>query len=375
MARLAAVRVTGRLARAGLAAGLLALAAGVLVWGAERLPLLDRLVFGYDWHNYWVMFQGGWPDYAAVDVFNPPWTLLLLLPLGALSFKAGWALLTLLNLIVLLVSVPPRAAGRPDLPAIAALLFAFWTLRHLADGNLAVFMVGGFLLLDAGWRRGSPWLLAAGLVLATAKPQESALALVALGIMLVRDWPPRRWALAGGLALAGMLPALALLGAGWLARLLPGAELAPSVARLETNISLAALTAAGAPGWARPLAGAAVLAGSTGVIVRRWRDLAFTRPLAGLLIAAALLLSPYANGASLAVLLAVGVVPLLRERPALGWALLALAYLPYLTLVPNTASGWPEAWQMLYVAGLWAALGWHVAATPLRDARPAEAGR
>lgn len=56
------------------------------------------------------------------------------------------------------------------------------------------------------------------------------------------------------------------------------------------------------------------------------------REKAGMLIAASLLLSPYAAGNSLLTVLAVGIIPLLQSRPAAGAILVALADLPYLFL-------------------------------------------
>lgn len=343
-------------AEAALAGGVLILAAAAFAWGAHYLPALDTLTFGYDWHNYWVMFKGGPPDYARVDVFNPPWALAVIWPLAALPFKTGWALLACLTLLVFILAAPPRSDGRPDLALILGLLLAFWTLRQIADGNLAALVVAGFLLMRAGWERRSAWQVAAGVLLATAKPQEGGLAVLALGLAMLQSWPARRWLAAAGWASLGALPPLMAWGGPWLDRLLPGGQLSGSVARTFNNISLAGLAGVGWPSWAVLGAALLVAAVTAGLWFRERRR--FPPELAGLLAAAGLLLSPYANSTSLAVVLAVSVAPLVRGRPPIGWGLLALAFAPYVTAQPNTAAAWPESWQTAYLGLVWAAAAW-----------------
>lgn len=344
-------------------AGLLLAGAGAaFIWGAQRLPALETLALGYDWHNYWVMFQAGRPNYAAADVFNPPWTLALLWPLAALPFKTGWALLTLLTLLVFALAGPRRSSGGPAVPGSLGLLLSFWVLRSIADGNVAALTVAGFLLLNAGWRSASPGRVAAGVLLVTAKPQESALALLVLGAEMVRTWPARRWLAAAGWIGAGALPPLLLWGGDWLGRLLPAGRLSASLARPVNNISLAGLVSAGFPAWAPAALSLIVLALTAAVVARRrWT---FTPELTGLLVAAGLLISPYANVTSLAVALAVAVGPLIRSWPLAGWTLLALAFVPYVTAQPHTAAAWPESWQTLYLGLIWAAAAWQLGRGP-----------
>lgn len=339
-----------------LAAVLLALAAAALIWAAGRLPLLDTLVFGYDWHNYWVMFQGGWPDYSAVDVFNPPWTVLMLWPLAALPFKTGWAVLTLLTLAVLVASVPRRADGRLQVGLLAALLTSYWVLRQLAEGNLAGLMVAGALLLLNGLERRDPWRLAAGGLLVTAKYQESWLLILVVAWRVLRTWPVRRWAVAAGLSLAVAGPSLLLLGGPWLHKLLTPGGFSPNIARLTGNISLTALTVLpGFPSWGAALASLIVLAGTGWVVGRSGPDL--SRLMAGFLIAASLLTAPYTGGASLTTLLAIGWLPFWRGRFWHGLALWAFANLSFWPLDPAVVWRWPDVPQVFLILWLWVALG------------------
>ncbi len=357
-----------------LALVLLAAAAAALLWAAERLPLLDTLVFGYDWHNYWAMVQGGWPDYGAVDVFNPPWTVLLLWPLAALPFKTGWAALTLLTLAVLVASVPRRADGRLDYWLLAALFTSYWVLRQLAEGNLAGLMVAGVLLLLSGLERRDPWRLAAGGLLATAKYQESWLLLLIVAGLVARTWPARRWLTAAGLGLAAVTPSLLLLGGPWLHKLLTPAGFSPNIARLTGNISLTALTVLpGFPPWGAAVASVIVLA-ATGWVV--WRSApAFSRLTAGFLIAASLLTAPYTGGASLTTLLAVGWLPFWRGCFWPGLALWAFANLSLWPLDPAVVWRWPDVPQVFLILWLWAALGAALLASARPDRRPPPAAQ
>jgi hypothetical protein len=97
--------------------------------------------------------------------------MLPVLPLGFLSFRTSWGLLTLLTLAVLVVSIPPSANRK------------LWWLQVI--------------------------------LLATAKVQEVWLLLLVVAHYILKTWSPRRWLAAG--ALVTIVVALSILwfGLGW----------------------------------------------------------------------------------------------------------------------------------------------------------------
>ena len=70
----------------------------------EYLPT-DHTTLAFDWKNIWTGIQGGRIQYHQ-GLHNPPWSLFILLPLGWLSLKASWGVVTLLTLVVIIASVP-----------------------------------------------------------------------------------------------------------------------------------------------------------------------------------------------------------------------------------------------------------------------------
>jgi DNA-binding transcriptional LysR family regulator len=74
-----------------------------------------------------------------------------------------------------------------------------------------------------------------------------------------------------------------------------------------------------------------------------------------MLIAASLLISPYAAGNSVLAVLAVGIIPLFQSRPRLEGLLIALIDLAFLP---------PRDWQAYYATAIlllaWAVLAWRV---------------
>jgi hypothetical protein len=333
----------------------------------------DSLVFGYDWHNYWVMYQGGWPDYGRVDVYNPPWTVLMLWPVGALPFTLGWSVLASATIGVLILSVPRLPSGKADIGATLALLFTFWTLRQIAEGNLALLTIGGGVLVLSGWQAQSPWRVAAGLLLITAKYQEGWLLLIALGWSILRTWPARRWQTLAGLVLLVVAPSVLMLGADWLGNLLPasgGLQFSAKISRLPGNISLTALT--GLPGpWPllRPLAWLLVFGGTIYVAMKSGPGL--SREKIGLLLTASMLLAPYTGGMSLVTALAMGGILVLQHSLPQGLVLLLAYNVVYISALPSlapflpSALSWvvydrPDYFQMFTLLLTWLFLGWRV---------------
>lgn len=344
-----------------LVAVLLGVAAAILIIAAERLTLLDSGVFGYDWHLFWTTVRTGVPDYSQLDVFNPPWTQVMLVPFGQLSFKASWALWTLTSLSVFVLAVPQRADGQAWPLGLLLGVGSFWTLRALADGALEAFVVAGALVLLWAWRTRRPIWLGVGLVLATAKYQETWLLAIGVAALCVRYWRPATWARTAATCAAVMAPTLAWLGPSWFARLTHGATgvgFSPNIARLGSNVSLQAL--GGIAGW--PGAGTwALWALVLGVTVATvWSRVGGLGPRGlGLLIVTSMLLAPYVGLLSLASLVLLVLLPLMRGHRGLGFALIVWANLPYLTAFRPGTTGqfeWPEWVHLGLLAATWLTL-------------------
>lgn len=342
-------------------AALLAVAAGVLVVAAERLTLLDSGVFGYDWHLFWTTVRSGVPDYSQLDVFNPPWTQLMLVPFGQLSFKASWALWTLTSISIFVFAIPRRVDGQAWGLGLLIGIGSFWTLRALADGALEAFVVVGALVIVWAIRSRRPIWLGLGLVLATSKYQETWLLAIAVGVWCLRYWRPAQWGKTLATVAVIVVPTLAWLGPSWIARLTHGADglgFSPNIARLGSNISLQAL--GGIAGWpaAATLALWIVILGVTAVTFWFRARTVETR-VAGLLIATSMLLAPYVGLLSLASLVIIVLLPLWQRHRWIGLGLLFWANLPYVTAFQPGSTGqfeWAELVQLGLLATTWLAV-------------------
>lgn len=344
-----------------LAGTLLVVAVGLFLWAAQLLPL-DDIGYGADWRNvFWGAWQTGHLEYTP-GLNNPPWTLWLLWPFAQMPFRTSWALWTLLTVAVLIVSVPARRDGRAHIWLILALLLSFWTLRLLVEGNLAALVIAGALLIMNGSRHHSLWQMIAGIVLVTAKVQESWLLLLALTWELWKLWPPRRWLLVASGVAALILPSLFVSGRDWVASAF-GANSSFLLHAVRTSGNASWL---GIARWAETpsvliwLVWLAVLAAT----VWLWQTSrpTLTREKAGLLIAASMLLSPYTGGASLPVLLALGLIPLWQNHGRLGFGLWLVSCSPYLSVIAASQWGgaWPDWAQLALMLLIWAALGWEI---------------
>lgn len=270
----------------------------------------------------------GWDiQYDVVNgLRNPPWSVLVLMPLAQLPDKAAWGLLVFALLVVLILSVP--VTGRKGLYWLGILLLAtaFPTMRVIADAQLEALLIGGLLLVYLGYKHTHNALLAAGLILSTLKPQAVFMLLLALAIYLVTTWDWRqllRLALALGVVI---IPTMLWRGREWLAAV-GGTYQAGTV----VDASLAA--ALNRLGFV-PSALVFLLWGLVGLITL-WIALKSHRTLSrekmGFLIAASLLLAPYTGGNTILVVLAIGAVPLMFRRfwIGLGLFVMADAYYPF----------------------------------------------
>jgi hypothetical protein len=319
----------------------------------ERLPI-ENTSLAIDWKGLWQGIRGGQLRYGnATGLRIAPWDALLALPLGWLSFRASWGVLTLLTVAVLMLSVPPHPRPRWRWVGVLLLVTSFPALRLIADGNFEALIIGGVLLLVMGYARQQVGLLAAGILLATAKVQETWMLMLVLGVYLLQTWPVKRWLTLGGVLALVVVPCLLALGPAWVSGM---AAIAERGSIMDVSLG-AALNRLGLPlivvglGWM-------ALAGAT--LVLAWfsgRDL--SREKAAMLIAASLLLSPYAAGNSYLTVLAIGVLPIFFARPWLGGLLLALSSLPYFANRDLLFYGQAYYWTALLLL-TWGVLAWQV---------------
>lgn len=291
---------------------LLISAAGDLDIGDSRLAFDWKIIHTglNDTDNHW---SGG--------LFNPPWVVLTLLPLGLLPVVLGWLLVTVFSIAVVVVGVRPKRPAWQFALAAVLVTAAFPTMRSLVDGNVDALAMAGVLLLIAGVKRRSSLLLAIGALAATAKPQATWMVVVIAVVLLLRERAWRTLIASGMIAGFIVLPTMVWGGADWLG----------SVGRVGTGIALRGLIATVTDDPIIALATVALVALATLWVALR-SGVFGTTTCYGLLVAGSLLTAPYGNALSLSGVILFGVVPLLFARPALGVPVYLLFIAPYFGL-------------------------------------------
>jgi hypothetical protein len=163
-------------------------AAAVMVSFFERIPM-EGTTFALDWKSLYMGLQGGNIVYRGGSVMVAPWSLPAILPLGFFSMRAGWGFLAVYTITVLILSVPRR---RDHMLAMLVLVLSFPALRLIIDGNLEAVVIAGAALVVYGFRRDHLLALVVGILLATAKPQETWILMFVLGVYLLRSWSLQR---------------------------------------------------------------------------------------------------------------------------------------------------------------------------------------
>lgn len=198
----------------------LALATSVVALGftiAQRdleLPL-------YDFAEYWAagrLFAAGANPYDAEQIgsleraagrdgdallmWNPPWTLPLVLPFGLLPPRAAHLLWLALHFLVVLASADAvwrYYGGSRECRGVAWMLAFLFTPTFLTLylGQISALLLAGAVLFLHQERRGHDWSAGAATVLLAIKPHLFALFWLALLLWTVRQ---RRWRIGGGAA-------------------------------------------------------------------------------------------------------------------------------------------------------------------------------
>jgi hypothetical protein len=126
-------------------------------------------------------------------VKNPPWAIVLLLPLGLLGYHSAFAIWSVLSVGVLVgcaKAVWDRSGSEPSLaPVLLSLIFGP-TVVLLILGQFTVLVLLGAVLFCSMVRKKRDWLAGASLLLVIGKPHIALLFLVAVFLWSVFS---RRW--------------------------------------------------------------------------------------------------------------------------------------------------------------------------------------
>lgn len=288
-----------------------------------RLPV-EGTTLAMDWKGLWACLRSG-VHYDGIALRNPPWSIFYLYPLARLPMQAAWGVAMYLTLVVLIASVPQVRPRWRTWLGVLLLTASFPSLRHMADGNFEGVMIGGLLLALYGYRQAHVPALAAGLLLSTAKPQEVLLLLPVLGVYMLMTLPPRALAQTAAICLLFVVPGLLWRGKEWWT---VGMMIMPD---RGSDMDISLMAALDRLGVGAPLLKAALIGAVSGLaLIVAWASRPhLSRELAGMLVAASLLIAPYSAGNSVLVVLAIGIIPLFQRHIAPGLALIALYNVPF----------------------------------------------
>lgn len=150
-----------------------------------------------------VQRAAGWTDPSALLMWNPPWTLALLAPLGLLDYDTAQLLWFLIHALILFLGAQllwPLYAPGPALTRRAWIaLFSFAPIYLvLLLGQIAPLILAGVIGFLVAVRRGAWFSAGAWLAIATIKPHLLYLFWLALAVW---TWRERNWRFGAGLLL------------------------------------------------------------------------------------------------------------------------------------------------------------------------------
>ncbi len=335
--------------------------AAVFVGFFQQIPI-ESGSMAIDWKKIWPAIEGGSVRYAAGIIMNPPWSALLVAPLGLLSMQASWGLLAFLTILVLVLSVPRIRQRRRYLLSILLLVMSFPALRHMIDGNFEGLIIVGALLIVYGYNQRLSLALAAGVLLIASKPQSGTLLIGVIGLyglLKLREPSERRFWFTTAIAIAVVaIPFLAWKGGEWLNAMLS----IPERSSIMDVSMMASLNRTGiVPSSLTLLIWLAFILAN---VVIAWRTrFTLNREKAAMFIAASLLIAPYASGNSILTVMAVGVIPLFQVRPRLG--LILIFMIDCLFLWNKDMLFYYQAYfQDLTLLTIWAVLAWRALTLP-----------
>jgi hypothetical protein len=136
-------------------------------------------------------------------MWNPPWTLAFVAPMGWLSYRATYLLWLAINFAILVICANKLwiyYGGSPEKRFVAWIIALTFvpTLTVLGLGQIGPLILLGITLFLL-WRDSHPWLAGAVTVLIGIKPQLCYLFWIALLFWVIRE---RRWRVLAGAAIA-----------------------------------------------------------------------------------------------------------------------------------------------------------------------------
>lgn len=275
--------------------------------------------FAFDWREsfYGAIWRQdfGWETHP----FRvPPWSIPFFIPLTALPFNIGWAIIMALTTLSL-VLVVPRFPKRVQQVGLLLLFTSYPVIRNYADANLEAYVVLGLLLAFYAFEKENPYLLAFSVLIATIKPQNVVLLMPVLGWYMWQRFSRRNFFIFAGIVGTIFFGSLIIWGRPWYT----------SLTTTPTGISLSAtLAGMGIPTYFALILQIAVALITLLVVLRGKKEISLLK--AGLLIAASIIIPPYTNLTSFVSLLAFGGIALLQKRFWLGVLVFLLANAPYL---------------------------------------------
>ncbi|WP_348262192.1 glycosyltransferase family 87 protein [Telmatobacter sp. DSM 110680] len=130
---------------------------------------------------------------APLVVKNPPWAIVLMLPLGALGYHSAFAIWTVISVCIVAAcskAVWNQIGSGPSLaPALLSMVFGP-TIVLLMLGQFTVLVLLGAVLFCALLRKRRDWLAGASLLLVLGKPHIALLFLIAAALwtLFYRRW-------------------------------------------------------------------------------------------------------------------------------------------------------------------------------------------
>ncbi len=317
----------------------------------NTLPF-DISSIAIDWKGIRRGLSGGSIQYGT-GLRNPPWSLIVLLPLGLLSYRSGWGILILATIASEVVSVPREMRRGLRISIAVLVVITYQSLRNMMDGNLEILPIVGLLSVFSALRKENPWILALGFLLASAKPQTTWILLPVIAIYLIRIWPRGKILRTLAVILPIVTVTMVLYGKDWLESMLL-IEHRGSIMDVSLFAALSRLEFSSIVIW---LIWGAILCITLLIIYHAHEFI--DRRMAGFLISAGLLLAPYAAGNSLVTLFAIGVVPLFVTDKIPATTLSIVFNIPYLFIRDNSLRFWYGAYYATFVLFLsWIIFAW-----------------
>lgn len=235
--------------------------------------------------------SGSWDMYSGrLYLAYPPWSAVVIAPLGLLPLESGKAALFVFTLVCIGASLR-LIYGRWRIPpwVLFASLANLFTFDALLRGQLDGVVLLGMVLAWWAARNRRPWLLSFALCVATIKPPINVALPLLVILFELRHWPRREIVAVAVLPILSVVGAFAVFGLNWPVDFLHNLQgpinyLSISIWRAATSLGLS-------PVWIAALCVLIIILVAHNV----WRSPLELRSLS-IAVAANMLITPYANG-------------------------------------------------------------------------------